>query len=386
MSPPPSNVPSSAAQLQRFKSQLDDLVARERAHTQATAASPESPIEAFLQKPETPRDNAAFMSSSTATRGCSTYPADQLQMMVSQLAEARRNGEFPTTKASPTDVDATIEDYQALTRLRQLRGNPMCPAPEAYNHLRIEITRRIRERDALSGEDETEGAAARRVDTYLQAVQHENRYFAAAKSMPQRRGPNTQRGSNGYNGHNAKGSANGSDEKMRSMVEQTIEQGIADATGPLRMNVGKLDTQANTLRRQSDTMGQQIEMQKQTVSALQTMIQPQAFNIQATTQNLAMTHGIASQLSQIATELPQAINQAVTSAVQEQTQASINGLLEAQRQAIHDIEMRTQRLNELNREAETRENTTRSRNNSSVSSGDRSKIQRIFQKTFGRTN
>ncbi|KAJ4197502.1 hypothetical protein NW755_000200 [Fusarium falciforme] len=383
---PPSNIPSSTSQLQRFKSQLNDLVARERAHTQATTAvTPESPIEAFLQKPETPKENTNFMAS---TRSCSTYPADQLQMMASQLAEARRNGEFPTTKASPMDVDATIEDYQALTRLRQLRGNPMCPAPEAYNHLRIEITRRIRERDALSGEDETEGAAARRVDTYLQAVQHENRYFAAAnKSMPQRRGQNAHKGNSGCNGQNAKGNnANGSDEKMRSMVEQTIEQGIADATGPLRMNVGKLDAQANTLRRQSDTMGQQIEMQQQTVSALQTMIQPQAFNIQATTQNLAMTHGLANQLSQIATELPQAVNQAVASALQEQTQASLNGLLEAQRQAIHDIEMRTQRLNELNRESEARDNPTRSRNSSSVSARDRSKIQSFFQKTFGRTN
>ncbi|RMJ04930.1 hypothetical protein BHE90_015798 [Fusarium euwallaceae] len=380
---PSSNIPSSASQMQRLKSQLNDLVARERAHTRATTAFPESPpIEAFLQKPTTPKDNTNFMAS---TRGCSTYPADQLQMMASQLAEARRNGEFPTTKASPTDVDATIEDYQALTRLRQLRGNPMCPAPEAYNHLRIEITRHIRERDALSGEDETEGAAARRVDTYLQAVQHENRYFAAAnKSMPQqRRGANATKGNNGQN---AKGNANGSDEKMRSMVEQTIEQGIADATGPLRMNVGKLDAQANTLRRQSDTMSQQIEMQQQTVSALQTMIQPQAFNIQATTQNLAMTHGLANQLSQIATELPQAVNQAVSSALQEHTQASIDGLLEAQRQAIHDIEMRTQRLNELNREAEARDSLTRSRTNSTASARDRSRVQSFFQKTFGRTN
>ncbi|RSL55990.1 hypothetical protein CEP54_009090 [Fusarium duplospermum] len=382
---PSSNIPTSASQMQRFKSQLNDLVARERAHTQATTRSPESPIEAFLQKPQTPKDTNDFMAS---TRGCSTYPADQLQMMASQLAEARRNGEFPTTKASPMDVDATIEDYQALTRLRQLRGNPMCPAPEAYNHLRIEITRHIRERDALSGEDQTEGAAARRVDTYLQAVQHENRYFAAAnKSMPQeRRGPNAHKANNNFNGNNAKGNANGSDEKMRSMVEQTIEQGIADATGPLRMNVGKLDAQANTLRRQSDTMSQQIEMQQQTVSALQTMIQPQAFNIQATTQNLAMTHGLANQLSQIATELPQAVNQAVTSALQEHTQASIDGLLEAQRQAIHDIEMRTQRLNELNREAEARENLTRSRTNSTASARDRSRVQSFFQKTFGRTN
>lgn len=382
---PPSNIPSSTSQLQRFKSQLNDLVARERAHVQATAAiTPESPIEAFLQKPETPRENNTFMAS---TRGCSTYPADQLQMMASQLAEARRNGEFPTTKASPMDVDATIEDYQALTRLRQLRGNPMCPAPEAYNHLRIEITRRIRERDALSGEDETEGAAARRVDTYLQAVQHENRYFAAAnKSMPQRRGQNAQKGNTTSNGQTVKANANGSDEKMRSMVEQTIEQGIADATGPLRMNVGKLDAQANTLRRQSDTMGQQIEMQQQTVSALQTMIQPQAFNIQATTQNLAMTHGLANQLSQIANDLPQAVNQAVNSALQEHTQASLNGLLEAQRQAIHDIEMRTQRLNELNREAEARDSPARSRTDSTASVRDRSKIQSFFQKTFGRTN
>ncbi|KAL2694444.1 hypothetical protein Neosp_001022 [[Neocosmospora] mangrovei] len=382
---PPSNIPSSTSQLQRFKSQLNDLVARERAHTRATTAlTPESPIEAFLQKPETPKENNNFMAF---TRGCSTYPADQLQMMASQLAEARRNGEFPTTKASPMDVDATIEDYQALTRLRQLRGNPMCPAPEAYNHLRIEITRRIRERDALSGEDETEGAAARRVDTYLQAVQHENRYFAAAnKPMPRRRGQTTNKGNNGCNGQITKSNANGSDEKMRSMVEQTIEQGIADATGPLRMNVGKLDTQANTLRRQSDTMGQQIEMQQQTVSALQTMIQPQAFNIQATTQNLAMTHGLANQLSQIANDLPQSINQAVNSALQEHTQASLNGLLEAQRQAIHDIEMRTQRLNKLNREAEARDNSTRSRTNSTASARDRSKIQSFFQKTFGRTN
>lgn len=382
---PSSNIPSSNSQLQRFKSQLNDLVARERAHTQATAALiPESPIEAFLQKPETPKENSNLMAFA---RGCSTYPADQLQMMASQLTEARRNGEFPTTKASPMDVDATIEDYQALTRLRQLRGNPMCPAPEAYNHLRIEITRRIRERDVLSGEDETEGAAARRVDTYLQAVQHENRYFAAAnKPMPQRRGQAANKGNNGYNGQITKSNANGSDEKMRSMVEQTIEQGIADATGPLRMNVGKLDTQANTLRRQSDTMGQQIEMQQQTVSALQTMIQPQAFNIQATTQNLAMTHGLANQLSQIANDLPQSINQAVNSALQEHTQASLNGLLEAQRQAIHDIEMRTQRLNELNREAEARDNSTRSRTNSTASARDRSKIQSFFQKTFGRTN
>ncbi|EEU45852.1 uncharacterized protein NECHADRAFT_78768 [Fusarium vanettenii 77-13-4] len=382
---PPSNIPSSTSQLQRFKSQLNDLVARERAHTQATAAViPESPIEAFLQKPETPKENNNFMAS---TRGCSTYPTDQLQMMASQLAEARRNGEFPTTKASPMDVDATIEDYQALTRLRQLRGNPMCPAPEAYNHLRIEITRRIRERDALSGDDETEGAAARRVDTYLQAVQHENRYFAAAnKPMPQRRVQTANKGNNGCNGQITKSNANGSDEKMRSMVEQTIEQGIADATGPLRMNVGKLDAQASTLRRQSDTMGQQIEMQQQTVSALQTMIQPQAFNIQATTQNLAMTHGLANQLSQIANDLPQSINQAVNSALQEHTQASLNGLLEAQRQAIHDIEMRTQRLNELNREAEARDSTTRSRTNSTASARDRSKIQSFFQKTFGRTN
>ncbi|KAM0427335.1 hypothetical protein ACHAPT_007770 [Fusarium lateritium] len=373
MSPPSQTPLTSPRELERFKTQLDNLVARDKAHSQGVAASPESPIEAFLQRPDTPKENSILMSSA---RSCSVYSAGQLQMMAGQLAEARRNGEFPTTKASAMDVDAIIEDYQSLTRLRQLRGNPMSPAPEAYNQLRIEITRHIRERDALREDKETQGAAARRVDTYLQAVEHEGRYFAT-KSMPQRRGANP----------NTRNNAKGSDEKMRSMVEQTIEQGIADATGPLRMNVGKLDTQANTLRRQSDTMGQQIEMQKQTVSALQTMIQPQAFNIQATTQNLAMTHGLANQLSQIATELPHAINQAVTSAVQEQAQASFNGLLEAQRQAIHDIEQRTQRLNELSREVETRDNNSvASRKNSGADPRDRSKIQRIFQKTFGRPN
>ncbi|KAJ3518988.1 hypothetical protein NM208_g14305 [Fusarium decemcellulare] len=298
---------------------------------------PESPIEAFLPKPETPKESIVFMppTSNFIQVGHSVYPLSQVQMMALSLREARNNGEFPATTASAMDADAIVADYQALTQLRQLRGDFSAPVSEAYRQFQVEIARRITERDASLEEQTKQGEAARRVNTYLRAVAQEQQLFHASNTILQRRGiynPTQQ----------DRASAN---DEICTIVEQSIEQGIADATGPLRMNIGKLNSQ-------SHMMSQQLELQKTALAALQTMFEPQASNIRETAQTLSLSHGIANHLSQLATELPGAINKAVQAAVQQQTQASFANILTAQQQAILDIEHRTRQLNALQHEME----------------------------------
>ncbi|KAF4999747.1 hypothetical protein FDECE_11402 [Fusarium decemcellulare] len=305
---------------------------------------PESPIEAFLPKPETPKESIVFMppTSNFIQVGHSVYPLSQVQMMALSLREARNNGEFPTTAASTMDCDAIVTDFQALTQLRQLRGDLASPAPEAYRQFQVEIARRILERDNSLEEQTKQGEAARRVDTYLRAVAQEQQLFHASNTILQRRGI--------YNPTQLDhASAN---DEICTIVEQSIEQGIADATGPLRMNVGRLGSQAAHLQHQNDIMGQQLELQKTALAALQTMFEPQASNIRETAQTLSLSHGIVNHLSQLATELPGTINKAVQAAVQQQTQASFASILTAQQQAILDIEHRTRQLNALQHEME----------------------------------
>ncbi|KAM5351960.1 hypothetical protein ACJ41O_004683 [Fusarium nematophilum] len=334
---------------------------------------PESPIEAFLPRPDTPKDNKFVMSTSPnsgSVGSSSPYPLAQAQVMALVLAEARASGEFPTTTASAMDFNAMVEDYQALTQLRGLRGDLSHPAPEAYRHFRVEVARRINERDGCLDEEAKQGEVTRRVNTYLQAVAQEQRYFDTANTPPLHR----------EIVHPTQLDLANANEEICSVVEQSIEQGIADATGPLRMNVGKLDTHAAGLKHQTEVMGlraeamglqadamglqagamgRQIELHHQivaqqlaSISALQAMHGPQAQNIQATTQNLAMTHGLVNHLSQLVTNLPGAINQSIHTAVQHQAQASLANVLEIQRQAMADIEHRTQRLNDLQRQVE----------------------------------
>ncbi|KAF4971390.1 hypothetical protein FZEAL_9872 [Fusarium zealandicum] len=291
---------------------------------------PESPIEAFLPRPDTPKETRFFMASPSNFMLAGGVPTSlgQIQGMASELAHARNNGEFPATAAPYADVNSTAEDYEALLRLRQLRGDQKLDAPEVYSQFLVETARRIHERDTSLDETTKQGEVARRVGTYLQAVEHEQRYFNAANNILQRRGINNPTQLDLVN----------AGEEICSIVEQSIEQGIADATGPLRMNVG-------TFKQQNNVMSQQI-------AALNTMFEPQILNMQATTQSLTIAHGLVKQLSQVAADLPDAINQAVYTAVRHEAQNSFLDVLTAQQQAMIFIEERTQHLNDLHREVQ----------------------------------
>ncbi|CAJ0551762.1 Ff.00g057410.m01.CDS01 [Fusarium sp. VM40] len=213
----------------------DTSVGSKTLHEDSTP--PESPIEAFLPRPETPKAHCPWdPAAKFKFRNGRVYTYEQLQVMALELAEARHKGEFPLDAEDISDAHAVVEDFNSLNYLRRIRGDLAAPAPDSYIHLRDQIALGIQQRHA-SRQREAHQEVTRRVNHYLQAVEAEQRYYNAASTTLQRRGvahPVQQ----DFIDHN---------DDMCSMVEHTIEQGIADATGPLRMNVGRLQEQTGAL-------------------------------------------------------------------------------------------------------------------------------------------
>ncbi|KAM0240684.1 hypothetical protein ACHAPO_002585 [Fusarium lateritium] len=186
---------------------------------------PESPIEAFLLRPETPHQSHSpgNPDAKATVHNGEAYDNQEIHAMYLALAEARHNGEFPATLETTLDAHAIAKDFSSLVYLRRVRGDILKPAPPSYVHFREQIALGIQQRAASQHRDNQQ-EAARRVNHYLQAVEHEQRYYHSTNAMVRR--PNEH------------GFIN-VDDDMCSMVEHTIEQGIADATGPLRMNVSR---------------------------------------------------------------------------------------------------------------------------------------------------
>ncbi|KAL7912781.1 hypothetical protein GGI35DRAFT_476613 [Trichoderma velutinum] len=158
-------------------------------------------------------------------------------------------------------------------------------------------------------------------------------------------------------------------EAIYSIVEHTVEEKMADAMGPLRLNINKLDDSLESIRHredalnnlenslngleshmrrettdirdQNDTMSRQLDLHYHTVEqhveefrsqskTMNTMIGAQADNI-------AATINMVNHLSQVVTNLPIAINQVVHNAVQQQTQLAIRDIMFAQQQAMFSV-------------------------------------------------
>ncbi|CAG7556690.1 unnamed protein product [Fusarium equiseti] len=187
------------------------------------SSPPESPIEAFLLRPETPKQpyNPWNSEAKVIVRSGQAFTSSEMNLMSLAVAEARHNGELPGTTETTLDANAIADDFNSLVHLRRVRGNHLDHAPPSYVRLREQITLGIQQR-AASQERESQQEAARRVNHYLQAVEDEQRYYHATNAMVRR--PTQQDFIN-------------IDDDMCSMVEHIIEQGIADATGPLRMNL-----------------------------------------------------------------------------------------------------------------------------------------------------
>ncbi|KAL7963605.1 hypothetical protein V8C34DRAFT_310530 [Trichoderma compactum] len=141
---------------------------------------------------------------------------------------------------------------------------------------------------------------------------------------------------------------NNASEIIHSIIEQAVEEKMADAMGPLRLNIGKLDDlhshfrrETTDIRDQNDTMSRQLDLHYRTVEqhvedfrsqskTMNTMIGAQADNI-------AATINMVNHLSQVVTNLPLAINQVVHNAVQQQTQLAIRDIMFAQQQAMFSV-------------------------------------------------
>lgn len=140
-------------------------------------------------------------------------------------------------------------------------------------------------------------------------------------------------------------------ENIYSIVENAVEEKMAAAMGPLRMNINRLDdlkSLESDLRRehadirdQNDTMSRQLDLHYRTIeqNAEEFQSQSKAMNtmIGAQADNLAATINMVSHLSQVVTNLPMAINQVIHNAVQQQTQLAIRDIMFAQQQAMFSI-------------------------------------------------
>lgn len=108
---------------------------------------------------------------------------DLFLTMAQELAKARANNQFPATSAPATDVQALAHDYELLLHLQDItEREPSYDSISAANKLRVEIARRIHERDEAYDELASRDEAVRRVEHYIRSVEHEREYYESISS------------------------------------------------------------------------------------------------------------------------------------------------------------------------------------------------------------
>ncbi|VUC23351.1 unnamed protein product [Clonostachys rosea] len=263
-------------------------------------------------------------SSKRSLKSEISYTHSDIETMNQVLIRARQSGELPSTTSSPTDVQAVIQDYGYLTRLREARGDVRHPAPTTYTELRVEVARRIKDRDSSRDDEESRQEAIRRVHHYLNTLGTEKRFFDSANSHTAERPSSSSRSDIESLG-----------EKLASIFGQAADQTMIDAAEPLRFNV----QQMKTYNSECDKL---LNHQQDLVRALSAMIDPQSRAIQTSGENLALLTGIVTHLSQFAMSLPYLVDQAVQRAVHEQAEVAIQQVLQAQQEAVISLLQRRQ--------------------------------------------
>jgi hypothetical protein len=239
------------------------------------------------------------------------YSTGELRMMDTELFRARHNGELPRTTSSPTDTRTTIEDYGYLTQLREARGDVSGPATESYNQLRVEIARRIHERDSYSDEEEVKKEATRRVTHYLRSVQQEQALFdmvssnAFSETLTPPESPHFDVETFG--------------QELLSVVEQAADQTIINATEPMSQLA---EAYAAIFKTQENTLATMTQ-------ALDYVLYHTSSNVSASQQHLTVLSAGISQLSQLVTNLPLAIDQVVYQAVNQHMRQGFHDLIKA---------------------------------------------------------
>ncbi|KAK3191318.1 hypothetical protein K4F52_002528 [Lecanicillium sp. MT-2017a] len=150
-------------------------------------------------------------------------------------------------------------------------------------------------------------------------------------------------------------------ELIYSIIEHAVEEKIAEAIGPLRLNLRRMDRENSDFHEQNDTLSRQIDLHYKSIekhndvldnlsSAQARAIETQAKltqhatenicqttanlshateNLSQTNENLSLATSLVTQLAHLTANLPSSIHQAVADSVQEQVQLAIRQVMAA---------------------------------------------------------
>lgn len=324
--------------------------------------------------PESPKDNEDCQhgarqrqstkyptpGAQTVVVGDAVYTASQIRVMAEQVAQARRAGRFPITAAQYSDGRTTVEDYQLLIRLCRTRSDTLTSNPDAYKRLYQQVERRIQERDVLLQDAIKQSDGSWGSNFRLRPPVWENQYHKPAHSLRQARGSDTD----------TQLELASLKENVCSVIEDVVERNIADATGPLRININRLHQENEDLKDLNDILSRQIDMHfknilehtdahQSHIKALEGMFETHTKNIQATTENLTVVTALAGHLSQVVMNLPNAVDQIVRDTVQHRAQEALEHILETQREAMHHAQQQSEPADLLDNPNGSLESSTR---------------------------
>lgn len=302
---------------------------------------------------------------------------DLFQVMANELARARANKTFPPTNAPKTDVQATAHDYELLLQLQQTFRSDNKSKTKSYEHLLVEITRRIRDRDEAYNQKATRDEAVRRVESYIRSVEHEREHFESVRSSASSiLSPSTPASMLSSCCGGAPAAEINEDvlsiyelaaeQAMTPFVELHEEQqGLSNEQKALHHQQVALVKSQQLMVEQHDENNlkscQLLEEQKKTTRMVRDVLDRldehdnrQGFVVDdllvtaeqqaqalATLQDTAnVTASASNQLSQIVANLPQAIYHIVNTVVEEQTRIAVANIADAYQTAIDEFEER----------------------------------------------
>ncbi|KAI1870021.1 uncharacterized protein JN550_005611 [Neoarthrinium moseri] len=277
----------------------------------------------------------------------------EFRIMRTELAAARRNGEFPATRLSSHCADAVAEDYEQLQRLRQLRGDPAQPPSDQYYSEFVETARKTQQRDAEAEDDlrvqrAHENVRNMVINQNVGADLHGIIQHAAASAIDRALANNQAQSLHGnvvreivqatLQNMDAQGAVGVQALDMDAVLEDVItvvEAAALDAAGPLRLNVNRMDGQINrmdqALEGHLENLSTQLGAMNNHVSAVGNHVNAlgafmQTINNTATATNHQMT-SMSDQVRNTQTNA-QAIINMIPALVEEAIQQALPGALQ----------------------------------------------------------
>ncbi|RYO93424.1 hypothetical protein DL766_000814 [Monosporascus sp. MC13-8B] len=302
----------------------------------------------FANHPTAARGAREQTAESPITAMINGYPIDaaELETMGRALIQARANGEFPRTTTPSYDIQATLDDYARLVRLREARGDaPRSEWPNMRNatNLLINITRDIRNRDELRGDQAEATTVQNRIANMMQGVHGEANLYRlvqhAVHHSIQNQAVQQDLAAGGHEmagilseirdriEHLATEGRHGVNESnMEDVLEEVfgmIEHALIDAAGPIRLNANRLDTisdanqaHVNAISQHVNAIGGYVNALSTNMSAMSNNLNSTAGNVQAMTTQVGVLQTFLGMLPQMVTQavqdiLPQALQEAV---------------------------------------------------------------------------